>query len=251
MSSDESWTKSSRALAAALVSLGLLAACGGGSSPAATDPTTSSPASTTGSSSPGPTPDLTPPTADPAATEALPLLVDREGAQAAALAPAVGADSPDLAVLASSTDGISTTITFWAWDGAAFQPEGSLTAEEPLLAEHEGGVAQWRYLTGGPYPDAVVHLQGGSMSGGVHAVVARHEGPAQWRLVPLAGQSGDGVDPAQDVYANDPLFDDSATFVTRARAGGQVVVTYWRYEEGEGKNWFAVTPDPDPAATQG
>lgn len=219
-----------------------LGACSGSESPAAQPSATTSTAATT------PEPDVTTPTADAAAQEALPLLTQQQGAAASSLAPAVGADSPDLAVLASSPDEISTTISFWAWDGTAFQPVGGLTADEPLLASREGGAAEWHHLTGGRYPDAVVYLQGGTMAP-VQAVIARHEEDGSWRFVPLEGQHGEGIAVEDDVYADNPLFDEGRTFVTRAQAGGQVAVTYWRYEGLDGKNWFTRTSEPDPSAT--
>ncbi len=191
------------------------------------------------------------PTADPAAQEALPLLVRQQGAQTSALAPAVGQDSPDLAVLArTGEDEASTEITFWAWDGGTFRPDGSLTAHAPLLAQREGGAAEWHYLTAGYYPDAAVYVQGGTLSGGVQAVVARHTDDGRWELVPFQREDS-GVDPAQDVYADDPLFDEGRTFVTRGRAGGEVSATWWRYVDLDGRNAFEQSPEPDPDATAG
>jgi hypothetical protein len=219
-----------------------LGACSATDPAPAAQPPTSAPTTTSASA-----PTTTAPTADPAAEEALPLLVREQGAQTSALAPAVGRDSPDLAVLASTTDEISTTISFWAWDGTAFQPAGNLTAGEPLLAQK---APEWHHLTGGSFPDAVVYLQGGSMSGGVDAVIARHEADGSWRFVPLEGQSGDGIAVEEDVYARNPVFDEGSTFVTRALApGAPVVVAYWRYEEIDGKNWFTRSSPPDPGAT--
>ena len=222
------------------VALGACSA-GSGDSPAV-QPSSTSPRLSSASS-----PTTTAPVADPAAQEALPQLARQQGAQTSALAPAVGQDSPDLAVLASTTDDISTSISFWAWDGSAFQPAGSVTADEPLLPRRS---PEWHYLTGGLYPDAVVYLQGGSMSGGVDAVIARHETDGSWRFVPLEGQSGDGIAVEDDVYAHNPVFDEGFTFVTRVQGGGPVAVTYWRYEEGAGKSWFTRSPAPDPEATR-
>ena len=239
--------------AAALLGLalgvGLLSACGGGaeSDPSAASPVRSTSAASVTSSAPVATPDLAPPAADPAAEAALPALVQREGAQTSALAPAVGADSPDLAVLArTEEDGVDAKITFWAWDGGAWQPQGGLTAGEPVLAQED---AEWRYLTANSYPDAVVHLQGGSMSSGVQAVIARHDASGSWRLVPLQG-AHDGTDPAQDVYADDPVFDDGRIFATRAGGGGQVSASYWEYDDLDGVSSFTQIPEPDPHATE-
>ncbi|PRY16941.1 hypothetical protein [Kineococcus rhizosphaerae] len=235
-------------LAAAAALVGALAACGAPRTPAAAPPSSSTPPGT--SPAAGATPGVTAPTPAPAAAQALSALVAREGAQASALAPAVGQDSPDLAVLARTTDGAGTRITFWAWDGAAFRPAGSVEAGEPLLARREGGAAQWRYLTGGRYPDAVVHLRGGSVSGGVQAVVAQHLDDGTWRFVPFEGQH-DGIAPQDDVYADDPLFDDGFQFVTRVSAGGQAVATYWQYAEDDRPGRFERIGTPDPGATRG
>jgi len=212
-----------KSLTGLLLGLTLLAGCSN---------ETSTPATT-------PVPEVTTPTTDAGAQEALPLLTEQQGAQASALAPG----GSGLAALASS-DGLDTTITFWAWDGTQFQAAGSVEAGEPLLTRREGGAIEWRDLTGGSSSDAVVYLEGGTSSAGVHAVIVRQDAPGQWRLVPLSGQNGEGIDPAQDVYANDPLFDDSTTFVTRLQASGQAIVTYWRY----GSDAFEVAPDPTSTA---
>ncbi|NAZ77182.1 hypothetical protein GTQ99_17385 [Kineococcus sp. T13] len=222
-----------RTAALALLCAGALAACGSpAAAPAASTTTTATGTASTGAAA----------AVDPGADGALADLARRRGAQAVSTTPATP-DHPGLAVLAATTGGTSTTVTLLAREGAGWRTESELTAGAPLLADREGGAVEWRWLTGGFAPDAVVSLRGGTLSGGVDAVIARREDDGRWRFVPLEGQH-EGVATADDVYAANPLFDDSSTFVTREQAGGQVVVTYWDYAVGADVAWFTKSPGP-------
>ncbi|WP_432524122.1 hypothetical protein [Kineococcus sp. SYSU DK006] len=247
-----STTTSNRSRTAALVLLcaGALAACGApGGAPAAGTTTSTTTSTTTGGTTTGGTTTGTTTGgpadgAEAAADRALADLARQRGAQAVSTTPATP-DHPELAVLAATTGGTSTVVTLLARDGATWRTESELTAAAPLLAGREGGAVEWRRLTGGFAADAVVYLRGGTLSSGVDAVVARREDDGGWRFVPLEGQH-EGVATADDVYAADPLFDDSSTFVTREQAGGQVVVTYWDYAVGADVAWFTKSPGPRP-----
>ena len=241
-----STTTSNRPRTAALVLLcaGALAACGApGGAPAASTTTstttTTTTSTTTSTATSGPAGGV-----DQVADRALADLARRRGAQAVSTTPATP-DHPELAVLASTTGGTSTAVTLLARDGATWRTESELTAGAPLLTGREGGAVEWRRLTGGFAADAVVHVQGGTLSSGVDAVIARREDDGSWRFVPLEGQH-EGVATADDVYAANPLFDDSSTFVTREQAAGQVVVTYWDYAVGSDVAWFTKSPGPRP-----
>jgi len=93
-------------------------------------------------------------------------------------------------------------------------------------------------VTGTDYPDAVVYLAGGSLTGGVDAAVATRDG-GTWHWVPR--QVTDEAD-GNPILLGNPLFDAGPVFVTRATASGEVAAQYWRYDGAAGS--FAVTRRP-------
>ncbi|WP_432509033.1 hypothetical protein [Kineococcus auxinigenes] len=257
-------TRTTRPLLPLLLVVAGVAACGDGTAPVSTagalTATSSSPAASTappttpaaaapsaapaqtgapapaGSATAPPTTYATP--TDSAADQALSDLARARGADVVSLDPATP-DQPALAALVTD-EGTGATLELLHWERSGWAADATLALPEPVLADREGGAVQWRHLTQDLWSDVVVHLQGGTLHSGVDAVVASHYG-GEWSLVPREGvEEGEG----SPVLLGNPLFDDGAVFVTRASAGDEVVLQYWRFDTTTG----AWGEQPGPAA---
>ncbi|WP_337061131.1 hypothetical protein [Kineococcus sp. G2] len=190
----------------------------------------------TGAGAASPTAWATP--TDSAADQALSDLARERGADVVSLDPATP-DQPALAALVTD-EGTGATLELLHWERSGWVADATLPLPEPVLADREGGAVQWRHLTQDLWSDVVVYLQGGTLHSGVDAVVASHYG-GRWSLVPREGvEEGEG----SPVLLGNPLFDDGAVFVTRASAGGEVVLRYWRFDTTTG----AWGQQPGPSA---
>lgn len=241
---------------AALALLGLLL-CATGCRGSQDDPTTPSPTSASSptssaaapvtaadpsadsevpSSEPGTLPTGT---RDPVAQRELADLAAQEGALASTTPAAAGA--PDVGVLQRSDPsagpggGPGTSYELLVHEGGRWRSEAVLPAPEPAV---DGRPLTWRRLTGGAYPDLVVTLQGGSLTGFLDVAVASRDGGA-WHWVPRrVRDETDGV----PVLLGNPVFDAGPVFATRSAAGGQVVARHWRYDPATGT--FVPTDPP-------
>ena len=209
----------------------------------ASAPATATPPST--ATGPAPTAGGTPTAATPEGTGALPTgagdpaaqqsLADRAAQEGALVSTTPATDgAPDVGALARSA-GTGTAVELVVLEDGRWRTEAVLTAPEPLLP---GRALEWRRVTGGAYPDAVVRLQGGSLHAGVDAAVATRDG-GTWHWVPRQVTGEADGDP---VLLGNPLFDDGPVFATRATAGGQVAAQHWRYDAAAGS--FAPAAPP-------
>ncbi|WP_432489356.1 hypothetical protein [Kineococcus sp. SYSU DK018] len=234
-----------RTLSSVLLALAL-AACGNATGDPATStapPATSTtpfPATATATAVPSAVPSAGDSAGDSAADQALADLAAARDADVVSMDPATP-DQPDLAALVTN-DGTGAVLELLSWDGSRWGADARFDLPEPVLADRAGGAVEWRHVTQDLWSDAIVYLQGGTLHSGVDAVVASHYG-GSWDLVPrepIGDEEGDLT-----LLAN-PLFDDGHVFATRASAGGQAVVDYWRFDATQ-ERW-GVQPGPRPAA---
>ncbi|WP_432494586.1 hypothetical protein [Kineococcus auxinigenes] len=180
-----------------------------------------------------------PPAVDSAADQALADLAASRDADVVSMDPATPAQ-PDLAALVGD-EGTGSALELFSWDGSQWTADARFDLPEPVLADRPGGAVEWRHVTQDFWSDVIVYLQGGTLHSGVDAVVASHYG-GSWNLVPrepIGDEEGDLT-----LLAN-PLFDDGYVFATRASAGEQAVVDYWRFDTTQ-ERW-GLQPGPRPA----